>query len=399
MPGQGVVETRTGVVKNRSLRIGVWNKGGANQELKKKINEITIVLHSQKLDCLGITEANLRKEADLQEVSIPGYKLVHDMGMDNNVKKNSRVVVYIKEDLSYQVMKNLMGGDLMPEVWLRLGHIGTRRTLVGFIYREHKPWKSRDDTIRGQEERLKRWLEARRPVWLGAEEAFILGDINLDWKRRGDPTYRNSKMLRNLEGELADLGWTQMVKRSTHYSNRNGSVSESLIDHIWTNRPIKVKGYGQEEMSASDHQLVWVDRSSTNLVEKVKETEKRMMKNFKPDDLEALCRQESWSHQVQGEDQRTEYMLNLRVNNLEDKINGILEKVAPMRVKKRKIRGRPQWMTPVLLSRMKERLKARNKAKRSKNLDDEKEARQIRNQVSKEVKRAETDFMKKSWRI
>ena len=232
-------------------------------------------------------------------------------------------------------------------------------------------------------------------MWLGAEEAFILGDINLDWKRQGDPTYRNSKMLRNLKGELADLGWTQMVKRSTHYSNRNGSVSESLIDHIWTNRPIKVKGYGQEEMSASDHQLVWVDRSSTNLVEKVKETEKRMMKNFKADDLEALCRKESWSHQVQGEDQRTEYMLNLRVNNLEDKINGILEKVAPMRVKKRKSRGRPQWMTPVLLSRMKERLKARNKAKRSKNLDDEKEARQIRNQVSKEVKNAETHYMRK----
>ena len=198
MPGQGVGETRTVAVKSRSLRIGVWNKGGANQELKKKINEITIVLHSQKLDCLGITEANLRKEADLQEVSIPGYKLVQDMGMDNNVKKNSRVVVYIKEDLSYQVMKNLMGGDLMPEVWLRLGHTGTRRTLVGFIYREHKPWKSRDDSIRGQEERLKRWLEARRPVWEGAEEAFILGDFNLDWKRQGDPTYRNSKMLRNL---------------------------------------------------------------------------------------------------------------------------------------------------------------------------------------------------------
>ena len=377
------------------MKIGTWNKGGANQELKKNINEITVMLHSQNLDCLGITEANLRKEADLQEVSIPGYKLVWDLGMTNIVKKNSRVVVFIKEELSYQVINNMMGGDLMPEVWLRLGHTGTKRTLVGFIYREHKPWKSRDDSARGQEERLKVWLEARRPVWEGAQEAYILGDINLDWKRQGDPTYRHSRMLKNLERELADVGWIQTVKRNTHYSNRNGDVSESLIDHIWTNCPVKVKGCGQEETPASDHQLVWVERSSRNLVEKVKETEKRMMKNFKIEDLEYLCRQVSWSHQPQAEVQKTELNLNIRVQNLEDKINGILEKVAPMRVKKRNSRGRPQWMTPILLSRMKERLKARNKAKRTKNLADEKEARQIRNQVSKEVKNAETHYMRK----
>ena len=102
-------------------------------------------------------------------------------------------------------------------------------------------------------------------------------------------------MLKILEKELADLGWTQMVTRNTHYTNRNGAVSESLIDHIWTNCPVKVRGYGQEEMATSDHQLVWLDRSSTNLVEKVKETEKRMMKNFNIKDLEELCRQESWT--------------------------------------------------------------------------------------------------------
>ena len=118
------------------------------------------------------------------------------MGIENSLKKNSRVVAYAKEELSYQVMKVYMGGDLMPEIWLKLGHSGTRRTIVGFVYREHKPWKSKDESIRGQEERLKLWLETRRPVWGGTEEAYILGDINLDWNRKGDTTYRNSKMLR-----------------------------------------------------------------------------------------------------------------------------------------------------------------------------------------------------------
>ena len=297
------------------------------------------MLHSHNLDCLGVTEANLRKEADLQDVSIPGYKLVCDLGIKNNVKQNSRVVAYVKEELSYQVMENYMGGDLMPEIWLKLGHKGTKRTLIGFVYREHKPWKSKDESVKGQEERLKVWLELRRPIWEGTEEVYMLGDMNLDWKREEDTRYRNSKMLKNLKKELADQGWTQIVKENTHYTNRNGDISESLIDHIWTNSPAKVAKTGQEEMAISDHQLVWVDRSSKNLVEKVKETEKRLMKNFKLENLEELCRQESWRYQ--GKESRTEEMLNARVATLEGKINSILEKVAPMGIKRRKTRGRP----------------------------------------------------------
>ena len=80
-----------------------------------------------------------------------------------------------------------------------------------------------------------------------------MGDMNLDWTKQGDAMYRNSKMLKNLERELAELGWAQLVKQNTHFSNRNGAVSESLIDHIWTNSPVKVIQYGHEEMATSDH--------------------------------------------------------------------------------------------------------------------------------------------------
>ena len=48
--------------------------------------------------------------------------MVCDTGQGNRVKKNSRVVAFIKEELSYEVVKKNMEGDLMPEIWLRLGH-------------------------------------------------------------------------------------------------------------------------------------------------------------------------------------------------------------------------------------------------------------------------------------
>ena len=110
-------------------------------------------LLSGNIRCLGITEANLRAGAELEEVNILGYSLVWDRGRENKVKANSRVVAYIREDLSYDVVKNKMEGDIMPELWIRLGHKGTRRTLIGFIYREHSPWGIQQGSVKGQEGR------------------------------------------------------------------------------------------------------------------------------------------------------------------------------------------------------------------------------------------------------
>ena len=168
------------------------------------------------IHCLGITEANLRTGAELEEVNIPGYNLAWDGGRENKVKENSRVVAYIREDLSYEVVKTKMQGDLMPELWIRLGHKGTRKTLVGFIYREHSPWGLKQGSVKEQEERWTRWLEARKDTWEGQEEVFVLGDLNLDWKRKEDSRYRNRKMVQELSSKLVENSWVQLIGEVTH---------------------------------------------------------------------------------------------------------------------------------------------------------------------------------------
>ena len=195
--------------------------------------------------------------------------------------------------MSFDVVKTKMQGDLMPELWLRLGHKGTRRTLIGFIYREHSPWGLQEGSVKEQEVRWNRWLDERRHTWKGKYKVFVLGDLNLDWRRKDDSGYRNRKMLEQLCLELAEKGWVQLIDKFTHYANRAGIVSASLIDHVWTNSPIKVIKSGQEELAASDHHLVWVERVAKKLVERVKKTEKRSMKE---EDLVKLCRQQNWQY-------------------------------------------------------------------------------------------------------
>ena len=135
--------------------------------------------------------------------------------------------------------------------------------------------------------RWDKWLQARQDIWKGSDEVFVLGDINLDWKQKDNPRYRNRKMLLKMCSELVDQGWVQLVKEVTHFTNRAGLTSKSLIDHAWTNSPSKVLKSGQDELVASDHHLVWVDRIAKKLVERVKKTEKRSLKNFRKENLEA----------------------------------------------------------------------------------------------------------------
>ena len=315
--------------KEKTLRIATWNKGGANQQLQKKILDIEAFLNKYEIDYLGITEANLRKCADLEEVAIKGYMMIWDEGRENPSKDNSRVVVYVREELSFEVMHQHMGGDLMPEVWIKLGHARTKRTLVGTIYREHTPWGTKDGSQKGQELRLKKWLEAMREIWTGSQEAYLLGDINLDWLKRKEKTYRSQRMLNNLSDELQGTGWVQLIQKATHFNNSIGrEPTSSLIDHIWTNLPSKVKSCNQKELGISDHELVWADRMAKQLIEKVKITEKRSLKHFRLKDLEAKCREENWSYVKGGE--RTKEMLEDRVKILSEKIRNVLESVTAL---------------------------------------------------------------------
>ena len=81
--------------------MATWNKGGANQQLKKKVLDIEACLNEYDIDYLGITEANLRKCADLEEVAIKGYKMIWDEGRKNPPKENSRVIVYVKKGIKF----------------------------------------------------------------------------------------------------------------------------------------------------------------------------------------------------------------------------------------------------------------------------------------------------------
>ena len=54
---------------------------------------------------------------------------------------------------------------------------------MGTAYREHQQWttkKQGDQSQKLQEDRWARWLKSGEEIWKGREEAYLMGDLNLD---------------------------------------------------------------------------------------------------------------------------------------------------------------------------------------------------------------------------
>ena len=57
-------------------------------KLSKKIGEIENLLKSQKIDILGVQEANWTQDMDEATVRIPGYEIIPDKGRSSKKRKN-----------------------------------------------------------------------------------------------------------------------------------------------------------------------------------------------------------------------------------------------------------------------------------------------------------------------
>ena len=102
------------------LKVGSWNKGGVNQPLEEKLNEIETLIKSNNFTVMGISEANFFQHNDIEDVQIPGFRFFNDKGRNNSVRRNSRCVLYVGNDLTTNIRDDLMEEEF-PEIWVEIG--------------------------------------------------------------------------------------------------------------------------------------------------------------------------------------------------------------------------------------------------------------------------------------
>lgn len=168
-------------------------------------------------------------------------------------------------------------------------------------------------------------------------------------------------------------GFVQMVSVFTRsWPNQEPSG----LDHFWTNRPEKLSQVHANWAGGSDHKLIFATRYTKAQISKPRLIRKRSYKKFDPGLFIDAVRKISWWG-VYSELFDCENAAKI----LTDKINEILDVMAPIKSFQVRTKYVP-WMSQNTKDAIKERNLAQTRANRTKDKDDWRYYKKLRNKVT-----------------
>ena len=221
-------------------------------------------MKENQFSVFGVLEANFFLQNAEEDIQIKGYSMFWDKGRENLRRQNARCVLFVRNDLSFKIRRDLME-DSVPEIWMELGLPKKKKSLLCLFYREFSQWGQRTltDSIHSQTQRFESWTSKVGRILESGRETWLIGDFNFDLSRKDDNSYTRKNIAKMAHQEIIGRGMLQIIKGPTHrFQGR-----ESTIDLIFTNEPRKVAEFGQIA-TGTEHDCVWMRRESNFITRK-----------------------------------------------------------------------------------------------------------------------------------
>ena len=253
--------------------------------LKSKRGQLEYIFDRYKPDILGVSEANV-KEKDNLDYDDTQYNFVPGYTYSNKV---TRLVVFIKKGLRFNVRHDIMRKLSIPCVWIELKINGKVVTVIN-LYREHRQVgldgeNSHTVALSAQFERFDNFVHYWERAITDSEETWVLGDFNLNpaLLHSNDPNhFYKRRMLQLIDERIASKGVVQLVRGDTWYKD-DGSISTS-IDHIYTDS-LRYTSVSNTRVSCSDHNMIGVIRRGCSKLIRSQYRTSRRMSGFRVDDF------------------------------------------------------------------------------------------------------------------
>ena len=201
--------------------------------LLKHLDELRVLAEQHEPDILAINETEIDTDIDDQEILIDGY---HVERLDRN-KFGSGVAIYMRKGIDYKVRNDLMIYDLESiSVDVKIGM--------------HKPFIvtslcSPNHTV----EYFNKLESLIANIDLEKRESILIGDTNCDFLKPTNYTAHLKRLIKT-------YSLTQLIKEPT----RTTHTTQTIIDHIITNRPERVYESGVIPCGTSDHDLIFMTK-------------------------------------------------------------------------------------------------------------------------------------------
>ena len=339
-------------------------------------------IESSRVDIFTISESWLTTAIPDRVIECMNYNVVrldrkwNDEGRDNLFpKRGGGVACYIKSDIKYSETKfellNKSCRDL-EMLWVSIEIDNMRPLVVITVYRPPQGDYKKCNTL------LNEALE--RANLKDNTDIFVLGDFNIDLADK------NSIKARELEFTARSLGLKQLVKSHTRIAHRNGQVSKSKLDLIFSNSNF-ITETRTLDLNISDHLAVLVNRKKVGAkLEKV-EFAGRSYKNY---------RKEEFQHNLINCDWDGFYAQN-DPNRLWDIMEHIIldqaNQFCPLKMFKVKALREP-WITNEAVEAIRDKDRLLKKARKSGKEADWANARLARNRVGRDLENLRADFLK-----
>ena len=230
--------------------------------LMSHLDELRLMIEDKKPHIIGINETKIDQLINDSVINNEGYEVVH---RDRN-KFGGGVALYIHKSINFKVREDLMKYDIETiSVQIKIGNY--KPFIVTSIYGPPKVLADKFSEI----EALVATIDNEN------KESIIIGDTNCNYD---DPSNHYTKHLKKI---ISAYKLTQLINEPT----RTTATSQTIIDHIITNKPDCVLDFGVIPCGISDHDIIFLIKNMR--VPKLKAPSKVLdIRNYKRFDLKAF---------------------------------------------------------------------------------------------------------------
>ncbi|MEW8547323.1 MAG: endonuclease/exonuclease/phosphatase family protein, partial [Candidatus Thiodiazotropha sp.] len=207
--------------------------------LYPKLDEVKILLSNQaNIDILCLCETFLNEQFSDDELKIDGFDFIRK----DRQAQGGGLIIYFKSYLSCSHRVDLETNDL-ETIWVEVKNNKQKPFLIGYCYR---PPSSTVDWIYKIENTIERTVSDQK-------EVILLGDFNFNLLNDSSNT---KSWLRTVNS----LNFQQLINEPTRVTN----VSETLIDHIYSNMPENITETKVPHFALSDHYPICFTRKTSS---------------------------------------------------------------------------------------------------------------------------------------
>ena len=332
-------------------------------------------------DVFTLSETWMTRSIPDNAIGVMGYDLLRwdrewsSLLNPDNPKRGGGLAIYIKKSMQYSDSKhkglNVSTKDL-EMMWLSINLKNVRPIVVVTVYRPPQgDYKKCCEAINSAFEKAN--LKDNTDI-------FVLGDFNINFDDK------KSCSCRELDFTMQSLGLRQVIETPTRTVIREGILSSTRIDLIFTNSD-SVADASTLDMNLSDHLAVSITRKkSLSKMEKI-DFRGRSYKNYDKAAFQNVLINDNWDTFFATNDPNKIWAI------LKSKISRAIDDLCPIRTFRVK-EQKEAWITHEALEAIRDKDRALKRAKRSGREEDWATARLLRNRVGRDLENLRADYLK-----